>query len=241
MTTENAETKAVIKRESNPLTVPGFGTEAGFALIQRQATMLSRSELIPKAFQGNVAECCIGLEIAARIGASAFLVLQNLAIIHGKPSWSAQFLVACVNASGHFSPLRYKETGKRNTDSWGVVAWAKDINDGEVLKSPEVTIDMAKKEGWYGKNGSKWKTIPELMLRYRAATFFARTYCPEITMGMQTREEIADVKSGSILSEIPCDLRADQGAEVIDIEPEKAKETGDTAPTFLEEEQKSDA
>jgi hypothetical protein len=52
---------------------------------------------------------------------------------------------------------------------------------------------MAKAEGWFGKNGSKWKTMPDLMLRYRAATFFGRLYCPELLMGMKVQEEVIDV------------------------------------------------
>ena len=52
--------------------------------------------------------------------------------------------------------------------------------DGEVIEGAEVTIGMAKAEGWYskkdkyGKETSKWQTMPELMLAYRAAAFFAR-------------------------------------------------------------------
>jgi hypothetical protein len=88
--------------------------------------------------------------------------------------------------------LRYKSVGNDNDDTHGVIAWAKD-GSGEVLESTPVTIAMAKAEGWHGKNGSKWKTMPEQMLRYRAATFFARAYCPEITLGMRTQEEIIDI------------------------------------------------
>lgn len=51
---------------------------------------------------------------------------------------------------------------------------------------------MVKAEGWLSKTGSKWKTMPQLMFRYRAAAFFARIYAPDITLGMQTAEEIYD-------------------------------------------------
>ena len=51
---------------------------------------------------------------------------------------------------------------------------------------------MAKAEGWYTKNGSKWKTMPEQMLQYRAAAFWTRAYAPEIALGMHTAEEIHD-------------------------------------------------
>jgi len=178
--------------------VAGYGTAGGFELMQRQARALAASQLIPKNFQGQIPDCIIALEMASRIGASPFAVLQNLYIVHGKPAWSAQFLVSCINACGRFSPLRYKQTGKKGTDTWGCVAWAKDLNDGEVLESPEVTIGMAKAEGWVSKAGSKWKTLPELMLRYRAATFFARTYAPDVTMGMVTNDEAHEIAARDV-------------------------------------------
>jgi hypothetical protein len=116
--------------------------------------------------------------------------MQNLYIVYGKPAWSSQFLISCVNASGKFSPLRYALTG--TGDDLGCVAWATD-RANEKLESPRVTIGMAKAEGWFSKNGSKWKTMPELMLRYRAATLFARLYAPELTMGIQADDEIIDI------------------------------------------------
>jgi hypothetical protein len=128
--------------------------------------------------------------MAQRIKASPLAVMQNLYIVHGKPAWSSQFLIACVNASGKFSPIRYAMSGEGETRS--CTAWAVDVT-GEKLESPAVTIAMAKAEGWYSKSGSKWQTMPELMLRYRSATLFARLYCPELTMGIQTDDEVVDV------------------------------------------------
>lgn len=156
------------------------------------ADCLSRCELLPDTFRGKPHNVMIAIEIAKRIRASVFAVTQNLYIVHGNPAWSSQFLIASINACGKFTPLRYKAVGNENDDTHGVVAWAKDAT-GEVLESTPVTLAMAKAEGWYGKNGSKWKTMPEQMLRYRAATFFARAYCPEITLGMRTQEEIIDI------------------------------------------------
>jgi hypothetical protein len=52
---------------------------------------------------------------------------------------------------------------------------------------------MAQDEGWMSKAGSKWKTMPQLMLQYRAAMFFTRAYCPEALLGMHTREELYDM------------------------------------------------
>lgn len=160
-----------------------------FRLIQRQASMLASSTLVPKDFQGNPSNCAIGLNIASRLGADAFMVIQNIDIIHGRPSFRATFLIAMVNASGRFSPLQFRMTGEGKTRA--CVAHSK-TKDGEVVEGPEITMAMADAEGWSTKAGSKWKTMPELMLRYRAAAFFARIYAPDITLGMQTSEESFD-------------------------------------------------
>lgn len=162
-----------------------------FTLAQRQATALSKSSLVPKDFQGNVANCLLALNMAQRLKADPFMVMQSLFIIHGRPSFSAQFLIAMVNASGRFTPLQFKVEGDAKNKT--CVAYAKSKDTGEVIEGPPVSFEMAKAEGWSTKNGSKWATMPDLMLRYRAAAFFARLYAPDITLGMQTTEELLDV------------------------------------------------
>ena len=166
---------------------------AAFEMLQRQAKMFSSSSLVPKEFQGNLANCAIGIDIAKRLGASPFMVLQNIDIIHGRPSFRATFLIAMVNAAGRFEPLQFKMEGDENKPNRSCVAWTKSKADGATLEGPKITLEMAKAEGWSTKNGSKWLTMPELMLRYRAAAFFARLYAPDITLGMMTAEEVADV------------------------------------------------
>ena len=89
--------------------------------------------------------------------------------------------------------MRFRATGEKGKPSWGCIAYATDKESGETLESIEVTMQMAADEGWSTKSGSKWKTMPELMLRYRAAAFFTRLYCPEISMGLHTSEEMEDI------------------------------------------------
>jgi len=177
---------------------------AQFDLMQRQSKLLASSSLVPKEFQGNMSNCYIGLNIAKRLGADPFCVLQNIDIIHGRPSFRATFLIAMVNASGRFTPLQFRLTGQG--PSRACVAHCKARDTGEAIEGPEITMEMAKAEGWSTKAGSKWITMPELMLRYRAAAFFARLYAPDITLGMHTSEEIIDVEeprmaSGRVVNE----------------------------------------
>lgn len=167
-----------------------FGSKDLFEHVQRVATMFSKSELVPKRYQGNIGNCVIALEMAARIGASPLMVMQNLDVILGKPSWSSKFLIASLNACGKFSPLRYEED-QENAGRTRAVAF--DKMTGEKVFGAWVSMEMAKAEGWIDKAGSKWKTMPELMRRYRAASFFTNQFAPEVSMGLQTTEESYDI------------------------------------------------
>lgn len=179
--------------DSGPVVAASFTDSAGWALIQRVANALAQSTLVPQQFQANIPNCIIALEMAQRIGASPLMVCQNLYVVHGRPGWSAKFLIASFNQCGRFSAIRYEWVGTRGKDDWGCRAWATEKATGEKIVGPLITIDLAKKEGWYEKSGSKWKTIPELMLQYRAAAWMVNTHAPEISMGLNTAEEIGDV------------------------------------------------
>lgn len=218
-----------------PMVAPGFGSLQGFELMQRAARLLSSSTLVPVAYRqtiekldryGNVKESrenpnalansVVALNMAQRMGADPLMVMQNLYIVEGRPSWSSQWIIAAINGCGRFSPLRFdiqdlgdKEVsytttswnnGQRETSSRTVkirdkvcVAWAIEKETGERLESPKVTIEMAVKEGWYTKSGSKWQTMEEVMLRYRTASFFGKLYAPELLMGLQSVEEAQDI------------------------------------------------
>lgn len=213
----------------------GFGNSDSFELMQRAAKLLSSSTLVPAAYRsviertdryGNVtdsrqnpnalANAVVALNMANRMGADPLMVMQNLYIVEGRPSWSSQWIIAAINGCGRFSPLRFdiKALGKRKieyvTFVWEnkqrqevrkaieiedkvCIAWAIEKETGERLESPPVSIEMAVKEGWYTKNGSKWQTMDEVMLRYRTASFFGKLYAPELLMGLQSAEEAQDI------------------------------------------------
>lgn len=178
--------------------VSPFSNQSAFVAAQRMANALSQSTLVPLAYQGKVANCLIAMELASRIGVSVLAAMQNLDVIHGNPSWRAKFLIATVNASGRFTPLRPQWGGEAGKSSWSCRIVAKDKSSGEVCEGPWVTWEMANKEGWVKKNGSKWQTMPELMFFYRAAAFWTRVFCPEISIGFQTTEEVIDTYGESV-------------------------------------------
>lgn len=194
MTTTNDLRQQLAPRESSlPAVEAGLTTLAGFELAQRAAKLLASSTLVPKEYQGHLANCVVALNMAQRIGADPLQVMQNLYVVHGRPGWSAQFLIATFNQSGKFSALRYEWQGTEGKDDWACRAYAVEKATGETLKGAWVSIALAKKEGWYSKTGSKWQSMPQQMLMYRAASWFVRAYAPELAMGLQTVDEVRDV------------------------------------------------
>ena len=168
-----------------------FGTSDNFIMAMQMAKALSESTIVPQTYQKNPSNCLIAIEQAQRMNISPLMVMQNLYPIQGKPSWSSKFLIASINASRKFDmELQYDETKDKDGKPYSCVAWT--MKNGRRIEGMEVNMQMAKDEGWLGKNGSKWKTMPQLMLRYRAASFFSSLNCPELTMGIYTKEEIED-------------------------------------------------
>ena len=165
------------------------------------AQALCTSTMVPSEYRGQqgLSNSLIALEIAARMGLSPLVVMQNMTPIHGKPSWSSSFLIATVNSSGRFTPLRFVFDDKDNPSSCFAVA--RDKATGEVLEGQLISIEMAKREGWwsrpdrYGKETSKWQSMTGQMLRYRASAFWVKVYCPEISLGLMTQDEVADVQA----------------------------------------------
>lgn len=166
--------------------------KAAFDQALRVANMLSKSTLVPQNYQGKPQDCFIAVDMAARMNASPIFVMQNLSVVKGKPSWQGQACMAMINACGKFRDVKHVYTGKKGTDDRGCYVTAIRISDGEVVNGTEVTIALAKAEGWTAN--PKWKNMPEQMLGYRAASFFARMYCPEALMGLQTYEEVEDIE-----------------------------------------------
>ena len=100
-------------------------TGAGFDQIQRVAKALSASTLVPVQYRAfaevkeygkvtgytpngaGLPNCIVALNMAQRMGADPLMVMQNLYVIEGRPSWSSQFIIASINSCGRFNPLRY--------------------------------------------------------------------------------------------------------------------------------------
>lgn len=196
------ETQLIVQETRELLLNPAYQAQKTFEIQQRMAQMYVQSTIVPQAYRGNIGNCVIAIDMAQRMQVNPLMVMQNLYIVNGNPSWSSKFLISCINMSGRFTPLRYQFTGKRGTPQYGCRAYAYekyDTQHKDALCSVWITMDMAEREGWTKKPGSKWLTIPDQMLIYRSAAFWSRAYAPEISMGFLTKEEVEDAEYEEII------------------------------------------
>lgn len=165
-----------------------FESAEKWELAKKMAASLAQSTIVPKDFQNNANNALIAIELASRLHTSPIMVMQNLYVVNGRPSWSAQYIIAMINGSGQYDmELQFDEQKDSKGNPYSCMCWTE--KNGREVTGPVITMDLAKAEGWYDRNGSKWKTMPQIMLRYRAASFFGRMNCPDLMMGMYTREE----------------------------------------------------
>lgn len=204
-----------------------FGTSDNFIMAMQMAKALASSTIVPQTFQKNDANCLIAIEQAQRLRVSPLMVMQNLYVIQGRPSWSSKFLIAAINNSEKFDmELQFDEAKDKNGKPFSCTAWT--MKNGRRVEGMEVNMDMAKDEGWLGKNGSKWKTMPQLMLRYRAASFFSSLNCPELTMGLYTKEEMQDndfkeYPMEDLQEQVKYEISENANTEDFPVEPEVAE------------------
>ena len=185
------QAKEIVSAPQNELAPTSVWTDqAQFNQLARAAKMLSETNIIPQNYQGKPQDCFVAIEMATRMNISPLVVMQNMYVVKGKPSWAGQACTMLINSCGKFKDVKHIYTGKKGTDERGCYVSAVRISDGVELNGVEVTINMAKAEGW--TSNTKWRNMQELMLAYRASAFFARVYCPEALMGVHTYEEVID-------------------------------------------------
>ena len=144
--------------------------ERNWMLAKSKAAAMAQlpEGFLPQTYTGNPGACAIACEMALRMGVSHLF-----------------------DNSGQFAGrTRYRMEGEEGTDNWGCRLIGVDKLTGEKVEGPKVTVKMAKDAGWWSKNGSYWPKMTEMMLKYRAAAYFARAECPEVLMGANIDYEV---------------------------------------------------
>lgn len=160
---------------------------------------LANSSLLPDAFKGNVPNILIAMESANRFGIAPVEVMKHTHIIKGKLAFDSKMIIALVNRSGKLDgPIQYwLDDNETMCVAYGFI-------NGVQYNGPKVTLDMAKANNW----GALWKTLPAMMLRYRAAVFFTRLFIPEVILGMDDFQEQQDIQNANGMQQSENDMVA---------------------------------
>lgn len=167
--------------------------------LLKYAEVFAESTIVPKHYRGNKGSILIVLQTAYRMNLDPMMVMQGTYEIHGKLGMTSAFAIALANTSGLIiGGIRYKienlgadiENKSEKFRNIQVTAYTNLKSNGEEI-SYTIGMKEAIAEGW--TSNTKYKSLPELMLRYRAATLLIRTHVPEILNGMHMTEELEDI------------------------------------------------
>jgi hypothetical protein len=196
-------------KESNSIYFDQSSKESAF----KMADFMKNMSMLPESYQGNVNNCMFAIGIAKQLNIDPVYVMQNSQMIKGHFTWSGKAFKSMIDNNPLFSQIQYIEvgtpSGKKDPngidipihdDNWGIYLQAFDKRVNKFVWTEPITIKMAKNEGWYGKTGSKWLTMPKQMMMYRAASFFVNSFCPSLSLGFQSAEELNDISKDNTSS-----------------------------------------
>ena len=187
---EKKEKAELALAQANITTVNPYGSKEAFNELFTKAQYLAKSDLVPDSYRNKPANCMIALDTANRLGVSPLFVMEQLTIVQGKRSWSGQACGMLIKRYPLFKDVELVYVGKENEESWGAYVQAVRKDNGKTIKGTTVTMKMAQLEGW--TRNTKWKSMPEQMLAYRAYAFFARVHCADVLNGFMVEGEPED-------------------------------------------------
>lgn len=148
------------------------------------AGMMSKSNIVPKDYQGNPGNVLVAVQWGMELGLQPLQAMQNIAVINGRPSIWGDAMLAIVRGSGLLESI------KEDISETGAVCTIK--RRGEDAVSREFTIEDAKRAGLYGKQGP-WQQHPKRMMQMRARAFALRDVFPDVLRGVNIAEEARDM------------------------------------------------
>ena len=147
------------------------------------AKKLAGSDLVPKDFKNNPANCFIAIQWGKDLGLAPLQATQNIAVINGRPALWGDAVPALVIAS------KQCEYINMTFENQTAICKVKRVNQPEHIST--FSMQQAKVAGLLEKQGP-WKQYPDRMLKNRARAFALRDVFPDILKGLYTAEELID-------------------------------------------------
>lgn len=142
---------------------------------------LSKSGLLPDSYRNHPENVLVALGYAEALGLAPMIAIQQINVIKGKPSMSAQLMASLARRAGHKLRITKVDGG----------VWAQLVrrDDPDHIFRAYWDMNRAKAAGLTGKGG-QWSSDPHTMLKWRAVTEVVREACPEVLAGAYTSEEL---------------------------------------------------
>lgn len=161
------------------------------------ADALARADLLPANYRRKPGNVLLAVEFGEMLGTHPLTAIQQVHVIEGKLSASAELMRALALRAGH------KVRVLRHDAEAATVAVIR-ADDPDHATETTFTIDDARRAGLTGKG--PWKSYPAAMLLARATSAAIRAACPEVLMGVSyTPEELG--------------APVDATGEIIDVDP----------------------
>lgn len=150
---------------------------------QQIASWFARSGLLV-GFK-SAEQVFLAMAVGAELGIPPTTAVRAIHVIEGKPSLSADLMIALILRSAHCEFFRCTETSDT------VATYATHRRGEPNPMTLSYSIDDAKKAQLV-KSGSNWDKRPRVMLRHRAAAELARLVYPDVILGLYVDGEIPE-------------------------------------------------
>lgn len=179
---------ALVSRASSTRTSAFSLAPTTFQEATQFATMLAKSDLVPRDYKDKPANIMVAMQWGAEIGLSPLQALQNISVINGRPSVWGDAALALVK--GHPACEHVIEGVEGQGDERH--GWCEVKRRGEPAQRRTFSMADAKRAGLAGKTGP-WQQYPDRMLQLRARGFAIRDVFPDALRGVITAEEARDI------------------------------------------------
>ena len=200
------------------ITAPDMNTElarievegAQFSLLERQATYLAQTSIIPKAFRGDEAAIIVVGMMGQTLGMPLMEAINSIILVEGNLTLKAQTMRSLVWAAGFSLSLE--------GDSEKATAVGERTDRAGNPHTETVVFSMEDAETAGLAKRSTWKQYPRAMLKARATSELCRDFFPDVLRGMSyTPEEVSNIDNspaGRFIEEATA--RAIVDADVVD-------------------------
>lgn len=148
----------------------------------KMAEMFAASGLMPLGLK-SPAQVLVALQMGHELGIPPMRAIQNIAVINGKPTLSADLMLAVAIRTGEVEFFDANDV----TEERAIV---KIKRQGFPTHTSMFSMEDARRAGLAGKG--PWQSYPRRMMKARALAFAVRDVFPDVLAGIYTPDEIGD-------------------------------------------------